>query len=45
MTVIDANAEALGLAEQHERRRSHLERMDQEIAAQVGAGVTVHYNT
>jgi hypothetical protein len=44
VTPLDIEAEALGLAEQHERRRVHLERMDQEIAAQVGAGVTVTYD-
>jgi hypothetical protein len=44
MSIIDAEAEAIGHAEAMEARRVHLERMDREIAEQVGAGVTVIYN-
>jgi hypothetical protein len=44
VTTLDVEAEALGLAEQNERRRLHLLRMDQEIAASTSAGVTSHYD-
>jgi hypothetical protein len=44
MTVIDAEAQAIGHAEAMEQRRQHLERMDREIAEQTAAGITVQYD-
>jgi hypothetical protein len=44
LTVIDADAEAIGHAEAMERRRQHLERMDQQILEQTSAGVTAVYD-
>jgi hypothetical protein len=43
MTVIDAEAEAQGVAERMERRRIHLDRRTAELAAEIAAGKTVIY--
>jgi hypothetical protein len=44
MTLIDAEAEAVGHAEAMERRRQHIEKMSSVISEQAAAGVTVHYD-
>jgi hypothetical protein len=44
LSILDAEAEALGHAEAMEARRVHLERMDRVIAEQTAAGETMIYD-